>query len=197
MVTVLCGPVAAGKTFLAERLGREGALVLSCDEMMLTLFDRCLGPEHHDEMAMRCLRYLFSVAVQEARMGRDVVVDYGMWLRQERDAARQAFRSAGVPYRILLVEVDEATRLRRLERRNEGLRNADHRVYLIEGELLERMDAKWRAPGPGGNRCGAFPQRCRAGLRAKIRMKKRRLSPCTGTRAAFSFGRLTRQAAGA
>ena len=74
MVTVLCGPVAAGKTFLAQRLGREGALVLSCDEMMLTLFDRCLGPEHHDEMALRCLRSLFSVAVQEARLGRDVVV---------------------------------------------------------------------------------------------------------------------------
>ena len=53
-----------------------------------------------------------------------------------------------MPYRILLVEVDEATRLRRLERRNEGLRHADHRVYLIEGELLERMDAKWQPLGP-------------------------------------------------
>ena len=39
MVTVLCGPVAAGKTFLAERLGREGALVLSCDEMMLSWYE--------------------------------------------------------------------------------------------------------------------------------------------------------------
>lgn len=144
MVTVLCGRVAAGKTFLAERLGREGALVLSCDEMMLTLFDSCLGPDRHDEMALRCLRYLFSVAVREAKLGRDVVVDYGMWLKAERDAARRAFQAAEVDYRILLVETAEEQRLRRLNRRNEGLRNADHRVYLIEGPLLERMDAKWQ-----------------------------------------------------
>ena len=146
MVTVLCGRVAAGKSFLAEQMRRKGALVLSCDEMMLTLFEHCLGPENHDKMALRCLRYLFSVAVQASELGQDVV-DYGMWLRAERHAARRIFREAGVKYRILLVETEEEIRLRRLSRRNEGLRNADHRVYLIEGDLLKRMDAKWQPIG--------------------------------------------------
>jgi len=147
MVTVLCGRVAVGKSFLAEQMKQAGTLVLSCDDMMLTLFEHCLGPENHDKMALRCLKYLFSVAIQEAKLGRDVVVDYGMWLRRERDLAREIFQQAGLDYRFLLVETEEETRLRRLKRRNEGLRNVGRRVYLIEGELLARMDAKWQPIG--------------------------------------------------
>lgn len=145
MITVLCGKVAAGKTTLAQEMGRQGAAVLSCDELMLTVFDGCLG-EAHDRTAMKCLKYLFSLAIQLSRLGQDVVVDYGFWLRAERDAARAAFTAAGVPWQMLLVETDEPVRLARLAHRNEGLRQAEGRVYLIEGELLTRMDAKFQTP---------------------------------------------------
>lgn len=148
MITVLCGRVAAGKTALAETLHREtGAAVLSCDDLMLTVFDGCLGGAH-DRTAMKCLTYLFSLAVQLDGLGVDAVVDYGFWLRAERDAARAYFTRAGVPHRLVLVESDEAVRLTRLSRRNEALRDAPGRVYRIEGELLGRMDAKFEPPGP-------------------------------------------------
>ena len=52
MVTILCGRVAAGKSFLAAQAEREGALVLSCDQLMLTVFDGCLGAQH-DATAMK------------------------------------------------------------------------------------------------------------------------------------------------
>lgn len=147
MITILCGKVAAGKTALAERWKRErGTAVLSCDELMLTVFDGCLGAEH-DRTAMKCLTYLFSVAAQLDALGLDAAVDYGFWLRAERDAARAYFSSRGIAHRIVLVEAGERTRLRRLARRNENLRNAEGRVYRIEGELLARMDAKWQPIG--------------------------------------------------
>lgn len=125
----------------------EGAIVLSCDEMMLGLYDGCLGPRH-DETALRCLQYLFSVAAQLEERGVDAVVDYGFWLRAERDAARAYFASRGLAHRILLVQAPEDKRLSRLAARNQALRGAAGRVYLIEGELLGRMDAKFQPPAP-------------------------------------------------
>lgn len=147
MITVLCGRVAAGKSALAARMGRQGAVVLSCDDMMLTLFDGCLGAQH-DETAMRCLRYLFSLAAQLAEKGYEVVLDYGFWLRAERDAARAYFAARNLSCRVLHVTVSDGTRLCRLAARNKALQNASGRVYLIEEPLLSRLDAKFCAPAP-------------------------------------------------
>ena len=148
MITILCGRVAAGKTALAAYLKREtGAAVLSCDDLMLTVFDGCLG-EAHDRTAMKCLTYLFSLAAQLDGLGVDAVLDYGFWLRAERDAARAYFTARGVPHRLVLVEVSEPLRRVRLAARNAALRQATGRVYRIEGALLDRMDAKFEPPGP-------------------------------------------------
>lgn len=148
MITILCGRVAAGKTTLAHRICEEtGALHLSCDELMLTLFDSCLG-QSHDAVAMKCLHYLFSLAAQAAERGVGAVLDYGFWLPEERQAARDYFDSRRLPYRMIEVKSPDPIRLRRLEARNEALRGAQTRVYLIEGELLGRMDAKYHPPTP-------------------------------------------------
>lgn len=147
MITILCGKVAAGKSFLAREAEQNGALVLSCDELMLTVFDHCLG-EAHNRTAAKCLHYLFSVAERAAHLGLDVWVDYGFWLRSERDAARTYFRQAGLPFRILLVTAPDALRRQRLSARNEMLRHAPGRVYLIEGGLLDRLDSAWEPIAP-------------------------------------------------
>lgn len=148
MITILCGRVAAGKTALAAHWKQEtGAAVLSCDDLMLTVFDGCLG-EAHDRTAMKCLTYLFSLAVQLDGLELDVVLDYGFWLRAERDAARAYLGARGVPHQLVLVEVPESVRRARLAARNVRLQTAQGRVYRIEGALLTRMDAKFEPPGP-------------------------------------------------
>lgn len=46
-VYLLCGQVASGKSTYARTLAeREGALILSGDELLLKLEDRCQGPAH-------------------------------------------------------------------------------------------------------------------------------------------------------
>ena len=148
MVSILCGRVAVGKTTLAAQMRQQtGAVVLSCDDLMLTIFDGCLG-EAHDRTAMKCLQYLFGLAEQLHELGNDVVIDYGFWLRAERDAARAYFSSRKIAHEIVLVQTADSVRLERLARRNEALRNATGRVYRIEGELLARMDAKFQPIAP-------------------------------------------------
>lgn len=143
MVTILCGRVAAGKTTLAKQIcAQTGAIHLSCDDLMLTIFDGCLG-QAHDQTAMKCLYYLFGLAVQLDTRGLDAVIDYGFWLRAERDAARHYFAARGIAHRMIVVQTQETVRRIRLAHRNDDLRQAQERVYLIEGEKLVRMDAKF------------------------------------------------------
>ena len=150
MITILCGRVAVGKSTVAQHMHHAyGALHLSCDDLMLTLFDGCLG-ETHDQTALRCLQYLCTVAHNAAQSGLDCVLDYGFWLRAERDTVRAYFATHELAYRLVWVDVAQEIRLARLAQRNEALRACAQgkRVYLIEGALLERMDAKFEPPTP-------------------------------------------------
>ena len=69
MVTILIGRIASGKTFIAKRLKKKKrAVLLSCDKVMLTLFDDCLG-EEHNKMQAKCYRYLFGLSKEISACG--------------------------------------------------------------------------------------------------------------------------------
>ena len=64
-VYLLCGQVAAGKSTYARTLAeREGALILSADELLLKLEDRCQGPAHQREMEERIQAYFLTLILQ-------------------------------------------------------------------------------------------------------------------------------------
>ena len=59
-VILLCGKICSGKTTYAQRLRTEkNAVILSCDELMLTLFPQGAG-EHHDLLAQRAPSVYFD-----------------------------------------------------------------------------------------------------------------------------------------
>ena len=57
-VILICGRLCCGKSTLARKLADErGAVILSCDEVSLSLFPEGLG-ENHDAMTDRIKCYL-------------------------------------------------------------------------------------------------------------------------------------------
>ena len=145
-VILLCGRIACGKTTYAEALRQEsGAVILSCDDLMLTLFDHCLG-DKHDETVARCSRYLNRLALQLTASGNDVILDFEYWSREERETVRTFFAARGVPVFLHYVCCEEALRIERLHKRNQALAHAKERVYLIDDALRERLDQKFEAP---------------------------------------------------
>ena len=144
----LCGRICGGKTVYAERLCREtGAVSFSVDEIMLGLFGQQAG-ERHNEWVGFIQKYLLDKGLQIARAGVDVVMDWGLWKRENRAWFRNRCRSEGVDCEIHYLDVDEAERFRRLGERNRAVLERGASAYVMDDGLAAKLDAYFEAPEP-------------------------------------------------
>ena len=76
-----CGKIGCGKTACAKRLCAErGAMLLSADELMLSLFGSDAG-EKHDEYLEKVKTCLPNQSLELASRGVNAVLDRGLWAR--------------------------------------------------------------------------------------------------------------------
>ena len=81
-VILVCGRICCGKTTYAHQLRlKEKAVVLSCDEIMLSLLDERLG-ESHDVYAARTREYLLRKSLEILQTGIPVILDWGRGRRR-------------------------------------------------------------------------------------------------------------------
>jgi len=74
-IHLLCGKVCSGKSTFAKTLHQKNnGVILSCDDLMLCVFDEYLG-DSHEEVANRCKEYLYQLATNIALSGTDVILD--------------------------------------------------------------------------------------------------------------------------
>jgi hypothetical protein len=95
---LMVGLPGAGKTTRAKELAAtHHALLLTPDEWMIPLFGESMADGKRFVLEGR----LISVALQALRLGTSVVLDYGLWGRDERSALRWLARSAGSACRVV------------------------------------------------------------------------------------------------
>ena len=105
-VIMTCGKICCGKTTYARKLEEElGAVVLSIDEVMLTLFPDG-AREMHDTYALRTEQYLLSLSLEILRSGTDVILDWGLWTRAQRDRLREFYRANHFQSEIHYLRID-------------------------------------------------------------------------------------------
>ena len=147
-VILLCGKIASGKTTYANRLKKAGGtMLLSCDDLLLTLFEGCLG-DRHDDITARSTRFFYSQAQELTNLGLNVVLDFGFWKKTDRSEALEYFKSRGIPVELHYIHIPEKDRLQRLAERNRLLKASPTWVYIIDEELLKVLDAKFEEPLP-------------------------------------------------
>lgn len=101
---LMVGLPAAGKTTLAKKLAAaHRALRLTPDHWMIPLFGDSMAGGRRWALEGR----LISLALQALRLGVSVVLDYGLWGRDERSALRYLARSAGAACRVVYLPVDK------------------------------------------------------------------------------------------
>src|SRR6516164_1815167 len=103
-LVLIVGLPGAGKTTQAKALAaRHRAIRLTPDEWMIPLFGLCwrepLASGRRDVLEGR----LISVALQALRLGTSVVLDFGLWSRDERSALRWPARSARAECQVVYV----------------------------------------------------------------------------------------------
>lgn len=148
-ITMICGPMGAGKTTHARRLAAEtGGLRFSIDEWMLRLFGADLPPAPDyawiGARVMRCHAQIWAVAEAAAACGLPVILDLGFGSRAERDAMRQRIAAAGHVAELRYLTAPRATRQARIRQRN-AARGETYAFEVTDG-MFAALDARFEAP---------------------------------------------------
>jgi predicted kinase len=137
------GLPATGKTTAARRLEVDRhALRLTKDEWMKALYGERNPPSASDVIEGR----LIDIGLRALELGSNVVIDFGLWGRDERSALRQAAADRGVRVEMLYFEVPPAEQRRRLDRRQA---DAPHSTWPISDEEMLGWAAIMQIPTPG------------------------------------------------
>jgi predicted kinase len=137
------GLPGTGKTTDARRIEIEqNALRLTKDEWVKALYGHENPPSATDVIEGR----LIQIGLRALELGNNVVIDYGLWSRDERSALRQAAADLGARVDMRYFELTPAQQRSRLERR---LAEAPHTTWPVSAEELAEWAARIDIPTPG------------------------------------------------
>lgn len=131
---LLVGLPGAGKTTRARQLEVEArALRFTPDEWMISLFGRN-DPAARDVLEGR----LIWTALRALELHTNVILDFGLWGRDERSSLRWIARRLGATSQVIYLSIDHAAQRERV--RNRIVESPEQTWQMSEDELV-----KWRA----------------------------------------------------
>ncbi len=143
MLYLTVGLPATGKTTAARRLEIEHhALRLTKDEWVKALYGEQNPPSASDVIEGR----LIEMGLRVLELGTNVVIDFGLWGRDERSALRQAAADRGASVEMLFFAVASAEQRRRLDQR---LNDEPHTTWPISEQELAGWVDIMQIPSPG------------------------------------------------
>lgn len=137
---LIVGLPGAGKTTRAMQLATEhAALRLTPDEWMIPLFGEPEAGGRRDVLE----GLLIGLALDALGLNMSVVLDFGLWGRNERSALRWLADSVGASSQVVYVAVGRATQLDRI--RNRWTRTPELTFPMSEADV-DRWQAQFEVP---------------------------------------------------
>lgn len=145
-VILICGKICCGKSTYAEKLRLENkAVVLSVDEIMLSIFGQHCG-DKHDEYAEKTQKYLFHKSLELVENGIDVILDWGFWQKEKRDAAKEFYRLRDIECELHYIDIGDETWKARLDKRNHAVLTGETNAYFVDENLAAKFEARFEMP---------------------------------------------------
>ncbi len=145
-VILICGKICSGKSTYADKLRVQNkAVLLSCDEITLALFDQNIGADH-DTIVERTQKYLFDKSVEIIETGINVILDWGFWTKEERDFAKQYYRSRNIACKLHYIDISNKIWKVNLSKRNHAIRKENINAYYVDDKLAEKFNSIFELP---------------------------------------------------
>ncbi|MGC4767983.1 ATP-binding protein [Micromonospora sp. DT44] len=136
------GLPCTGKTTAARRIEVEQkALRLTKDEWVKALYGAENPPAASDVIEGR----LVEIGLRALELGNNVVIDFGLWSRDERSALRQAAADLGAKVELRYFELTPAEKRERLDQRQA---DAPHTTWPMSAEELAEWATRVDIPTP-------------------------------------------------
>jgi predicted kinase len=139
---LMVGLPCSGKTTAARALeARYSALRLTTDEWHIRLFgddfadENDLGHERHNSRHGALESLLWEVAARALGLGVDVILDFGCWVRSQREEFRARAHELGADFCIHFTDASEEVLLERLAARN--VERPEGAFHIPEPKLRE------------------------------------------------------------
>ena len=145
-VILICGKICSGKSTYAEQLRvLNNAVLLSTDEITLALFGQHCG-DKHDDYVKRTQNYLFNKSLELIEVGINVILDWGFWMKEERDYAREFYNSRNIACEFHYIDISVETWKARLKKRNSEVLTKETNAYYIDDNLAKKFASIFEAP---------------------------------------------------
>lgn len=140
---LIVGLPCSGKTTLARQLETKySALRLTTDEWHIRLFGHDYwhtmsdsDEAEHDSRHAAVESIMWDVAARVLVLGVDVILDFGCWVRSQRDEFRSRTKKLGADFKIHFVDVPDEVLFERLKARNSL--HAEGTFFIPEGKLKQ------------------------------------------------------------
>jgi predicted kinase len=147
-VILICGKICSGKTTYAKNIAKSiNAVILSVDELMLSLFGQYLG-EKHDEMVEKTQNYLYKKSVELLSNGLNVILDWGFWTKEERLKAIKYYTNIEIKIEWHYIEIDDIIWKNYLKKRNNAIVNNEQEFYYIDENIAKKFSNIFEEPKP-------------------------------------------------
>ena len=145
-VYLICGKICCGKTTYSQKLCAENdAIVLSVDEMTLTVFGQNCGAKH-DEYMNNAKKYLLNKSLEFIDKKINVVLDWGFWTRKEREFTKDFYKSHGIDCELHYIDISDETWKIRINQRNETVLTKKTTAYYVDENLLAKFNSMFETP---------------------------------------------------
>lgn len=145
-VIMICGKISSGKSTYAEEIRiKNNAVVLSVDEIMLTIFGQHAG-DNHDDYAKNTQKYLFDKSVELIEIGVNVILDWGFWTKEARRFVRAFYSTQNITCEFHYMDISDEVWKQRLEYRNKLVLAGETEAYFVDDTLAKKFDSIFEMP---------------------------------------------------
>ena len=146
-VIMMCGVCGSGKTTYAKQKEKNGYVRLSIDEELWKTYGRKgidYPDSRYEELSEKVEAMLCEKLIRFMKDGKNVVIDFSFWSKENRDFYREIIAKAGGTAELVYMKASKETLQKRLKKRN-TLLNANS-PFIITNEILEHHYNNFEEP---------------------------------------------------